>query len=105
MSDDLQIQEEFTDWMNGLSDAEHLIVIQRACIEAGYEHKLKPEGGLVIAGDTQDPDFLSAIHTQYKYKFVQEALDALTEKGLVKPDGVNGDGEVVYRVSGVLDEG
>lgn len=97
MSDEATI--EFEEWRDNLPHELHVIVINRACGDVGYERELRPEGGLTVDGDLEDEDFLIALHQRFLQMYVHEGLNELAVDGLIVPDSIDPEsGEILYRV-------
>jgi hypothetical protein len=84
------------DWIDELTLEDHFIVYQRACIDLGWSMELKPEGGLIIDGDTDSDEFLEAVENRYKLMHATEILASLAAKGEIVADHVDEDGNIFY---------
>lgn len=88
--------EDFNEWIGELPQERQLIAFQRGCVAFGYAHSLKEDGGILVDGDLDDPDFQKAIHQEFLRMYVAEAFEELLEEGKIKAAGVDDNGEVCY---------
>ena len=97
MTDEIMIID---DWVDGLSMEAHMIVFCRALSVLGVPYTLKDDGSNEPDFDEADlPDHAlinEAMNEQYKKMHAAELLDTLTEKGVIRPDRVDGEGNVIY---------
>lgn len=89
-------QQEFENWIGSLAHEDHLIVVQRACIDLGWGHELMPEGGVGVDGELDSEEFRDAMHERYLQKYIGEAFEDLVEDGKIRPVRVDANGEILY---------
>lgn len=88
--------EDFNEWLDELPVERQLIAMQRGCIKVGFPHSLKEDGGILVDGPLDDPDFRTAVHEEFLRMYVAEAFEELLEEGKIKAAGVDDNGEVCY---------